>query len=76
MSQKSINVIYTGFEFEVVVDGAGLDIIAKGNTPTSEFEVGGAGHELFVAVVDKYSSIGLAQALEDAGAIINAKVGA
>lgn len=70
----SINVIYTGFEFEVLVDGAGLDIVAKGKTPFTELQTGGAGHELFVAVVDKYSSIGLAQALENAGATINAKV--
>jgi len=72
----SINVIYTGFEFEVVVDGAGLDIIAKGNTPTSEFKLGGAGHELFLAVVDNYHSVGLAKALENAGATLNVKVGA
>ena len=72
----SINAIYTGFEFEVVVDGAGLNIIASGKTPRNEFEVGGAGHELFLAVVDKYPFVGLAQALENAGATINAKAGA
>jgi hypothetical protein len=72
----SINVIYLGLEFEVVVDGAGLDIIAKGKTPLSELQVGGAGSELFLALVDNYSSIGLAQALENAGATINVKVGA
>jgi hypothetical protein len=72
----SINAIYTGFEFEVVVDGAGLNIIATGKTPRSEFEVGGAGHELFLAVVDNYPFVGLAQALENAGATINVKVGA
>jgi hypothetical protein len=72
----SINVIYSGLEFEVVVDGAGLDIIAKGKTPFSELAVGGAGSELFLALVDNYSSIGLAQALENAGATINVKVGA
>ena len=70
----SINVIYTGFEFEVVVDGAGLNIIATGKTPRSAFDVGGAGHELFLAVVDKYAFVGLAEALENAGAIVNAKV--
>ena len=69
----SINVIYTGFEFEVIVDGAGLDIIAKGETPISELNVDGAGHELFMAVVDNYSSMGLESALDNAGAIINAK---
>jgi hypothetical protein len=73
---KSINVIYTGFEFEVVVDGAGLNIIATGKTPRSVFDIGGAGHELFLAVVDNYPSIGLAQALENAGANINVKAGA
>lgn len=72
----SINVIYTGFDFEVVVDGAGLDIIATGRTSHNELCEGGAGHELFMAIVDEYSSIGLESALENAGAILYTKVGA
>jgi hypothetical protein len=68
---QSVNVNYQGVFIEVVVDGAGLDTIMPNRTEESS----AIEDELFKNVVDNYRSMGLVQALENAGAIVNVKQG-
>jgi hypothetical protein len=71
----SVNVKYQGVFMEVIVDGAGLDIIETKN-PKETFAQDGVGTELFNKIVDDYQSMGLMQALENVGAEVNVKAGA
>ena len=68
---QSVNVNYQGAFIEVIVDGAGLDMIIPNRTE----ETSAISDELFKSVVDNYRSMGLVKALENAGAIVNVKQG-
>ena len=63
---------YKGFTFEVVVDGAGLDIIATDDASLKEIKKieNSVSHELFCKVYDFGYTNGLKLALEAVGASV------
>jgi hypothetical protein len=72
MIHQSEIATYKGLIFEVVVDGAGLDMIATDEASLADIKQmeGSISHELFCKVFDFGYSKGLKLALEHAGASI------
>lgn len=67
-----MKVDYKGLTLEVIVDGAGLDIIATDEASLADISLmnGGLSHELFCKVFDFGYEKGLANALAQSGATI------
>jgi hypothetical protein len=69
MRNTEYTVNYNGKMFIVWRDGAGLDMMATADTTPQDL-MDGAGHDLFMNLVDIYNVIGLESALEKIGAVI------
>lgn len=71
MTDRNYKVNYKGLTFNVLVDGAGLDIEATDDSSLADikqFVEGSKSSELFDKIFDlNYSSIGLRNAIEKAG---------
>ena len=65
-ARNALFVTYKGKPYVFYTDGAGLDYFDFNDFKLNQDD----GHELFCGTVDYYRTIGLAQALTNAGAIV------